>query len=314
MSERKYSEYRLQREREEKLRLLGRISSLQGELGALKQRVSLLLESASEGLRSTFAKEVAAARDWLSGVRMEQGKSVDMDVEIGLMQKVERELDRQVGQGRSVQESLTVAFTQKADAMGQELAQHIAKLEQRYLSGKQLLELWLGEQSLREWEEKIIQLRRLLDEEQYGKLQTLVGRWLEELAKKITWAEEEEEKHQKRLYLLKALRQVCADMGFGELSPPQYEREGERGSRILLTVDTYDRGKIEFALSLDRISTFSEIAHEKCFEEFDQLSQFLEEGYGIQTEFKREDGTRPPKLIRKGEKDLPGDAAMQAHL
>jgi hypothetical protein len=101
-------------------------------------------------------------------------------------------------------------------------------------------------------------------------------------------------------------------MGFQEVTPPHLEHEGDRGSRILYTVDTVDRGRISFSLTLEKISTFSEIADDRCFEEFGQISQYLEEAFGIQTSFRLADGEPLPRLRQKGELDLPDDAGRYA--
>jgi len=65
MSGRKCSEFRLQQGREEKLRLLQDLRSLQAEVETLKQRTTALLDSASAGLRATFATEVQYVQRWL---------------------------------------------------------------------------------------------------------------------------------------------------------------------------------------------------------------------------------------------------------
>ena len=101
-------------------------------------------------------------------------------------------------------------------------------------------------------------------------------------------------------------------MGFDEVTQPRYERQGDHGSRILFTVDTLDRGRIAFTLSLDDISSFSEITQDHCFEEFGELSQYLEKTFGIHTQFRMADGEPVPELLRKGELDLPADAGRQA--
>jgi hypothetical protein len=77
-------------------------------------------------------------------------------------------------------------------------------------------------------------------------------------------------------------------------------------------VDTLDRGRVAFTLSLEDISSFSEIVQDRCFEEFGQLSRYLEEAFGIQTQFRLADGELPPKLRHKGELDLPTDIGTRA--
>ena len=312
MSGHKRSEFRLQREREEKLRLGQGIRNLHAEASGLKERVTRLVEGASEGLRSTFAREVLEAKQWLGRAELPSIDGLDMDTDLAVFRATQADLGRAAALGRRIHEALAVAFTQKADEMGQRLARRVAEADRTYISRQQLLRLWFSEGHLQEWERVLNEARDLLSQEQYLPVERLLGESEEETAKSIRWAEEQEDKHQKRLYLLKALRQVCAEMGFEEVSGPRFEKEADRGSRIHFTVDTLNRGRISFALSLDGISSFSEITEDRCFEEFGQLSQYLEEEFGIQTEFRLAEGEPPPKLRQKDEIDLPSDAKRSA--
>ncbi|MCS7279056.1 MAG: hypothetical protein NZ530_03230 [Thermodesulfobacteriaceae bacterium] len=311
MSGLKYSEYQLEREKEEKIQLLQEIANFKNEIELIKDYLEDLLHHTSEGLKLTFFQEVKEAQKWLDTLEIPKIEDLSMDTELSILRKTHSQLKEIVEKGRKIQEVLTFAFTQKADEMGKTLTKKLNDLKQFYFENYRVLKLWWDEKSINYWKTKIEEGYQLLEEEKYGILSLLLDKLYEELKAKVEFSKLQEEKHQKRLYLLKALRQVCKDMGFEEIVSPHYEKEGDRGSRILFTVDTFDRGKIEFAISLDSINTFSEASEDKCFEEFDQLSQFLEEEYGIRTEFKYEDGLRPPKLIKKGEMELPGDAVIK---
>lgn len=312
MSGRKYSQFELQKEREEKIRLLQTIRTLKAETNALRNWIRNRLTNTSPGLLETFQKEVQAAQIWLeSSSNLSFGKE-DISSSLSLLRNIQKKLGEIVAKGKVVQEELSVAFTKKADAMGSSLAREYAEIENLVIRRKELLGAWFGEAQVRDLEERLEESKALLANKQYVPLQQILAHLRNELNEKITEAEKQEEKHQKRLYLLKALRQVCVEMGFNEVEPPRYEEPGVRGSRIILTVDTFDKGKIRFSLGLDTISSFSEISEDRCFEDFDKLSQALDDEFGIKTEFRREDGTRPPKLIRKGEMDLPSDTGMQA--
>lgn len=215
------------------------------------------------------------------------------------------QLEQAAVEGRKIQEALTVAFTQKADELGQRLARRLAEVERLYVSNQRLLLLWFGEEQTREWQRSLQDALRLLAEEQYAVLKQALARVETELVAKSKVAEEQEDKHQKRFYLLNALQTVCREMKFREVSPPTHEREGDRGSRIFYTVDTLDKGKIAFALSLEGISSFSEIVDDHCFEEFDKLSEFLDKEFGVQTQFESEEGKTRPQLKHKEQKALP---------
>lgn len=312
MSGWKASQFRLQREREEKQRQVQRLAGLHGELTGLRTRVATALRRVSEGLRATFSTEVQSAEGWLGGLDLPNIDDLGMDSAPGALADAEARLRQAVETGRRLHRTLTVAFAQRADEMGKRLAQDLAEVEGTYVSREELLRLWFGEAQTRAWQDVLKRAQGMLAHEEYAALEKVLRDLRAEIQHNARIAEAQEDKHQKRLYLLKALRQACAEMGFREMSGPGYEREGERGSRILLTVDTMDRGQIAFTLSLDTVSSFSEIAENRCFEEFDEISRYLEQQFGIHTKFRPEAGAPEPRLIRKGEMDLPGDAGMVA--
>ncbi len=310
MSGLKYSEYSLEREKEEKIELLQEISNLKKEIKIVREYLESLLLNTSEGLRTTFSQEVKETQEWLT-LELPVIEDLNMDTEISILRKIYFQFKEIAEKGRNLKEVLTFCFTQKADEMGKELTKKLIDLEQFYFQNIRVLKLWCEEEDIKRWKRKIEEGYQLLEKEDYAALYSKIESLFKELKDKIEFSQIQENKHQKRLYLLKALRQVCKEMGFEEVVAPYYEKKGDRGSRILFIVDTFDRGKIKFALSLDNITSFSEASEDKCFEEFDKLSEFLEEEYGIKTEFKYEDGIRPPKLIKKGEMEFPGDAVMK---
>jgi hypothetical protein len=308
MSGRKCSEFQLQQERTEKLRLLQSLTSLHAEVQSLKERTATLLDTVSGGVRASFPNEVHSAQQWLSQIDFPDIKGFGMDTNSVTLRTTNSKLEQAAVQGRQARETLTIAFTQKADELGRRLAGRLAEVERIFISRQQLLRLWCDEAQTQRWERTLQEARQLLDTERYPTLAPLLDALAQELRAQGQRAEEQEDKHQKRLYLLKALRQVCAEMGFQEVSDVRRERAGDRSSSIFLTVDTMDRGQIDFTLSLDQISTFAGIDDNYCFAEFGKLSRALEEEFGVQTQFRPVDGTPAPQLIRKGEMDLPDGA------
>ncbi|MBN1483853.1 MAG: hypothetical protein JXA37_03960 [Chloroflexia bacterium] len=311
MSGYKYSSYRLARERAQRMELLQTIRTDHAAVEGLQQRVGELLQETSAGLQETFAAETEQARRWLEQLELPELRRLNMRSDLGLLRQVRSTLAGTAARGREAQRALRQAYTQKADELGQRLAGLLAELEGAYAGRRELLGFWYAGDVLAALAGQLQEASRLLEGERYGELEALLENVQVELEQRAAWAEGEEEKHQKRLYLLQALRQVCADMGFVEVSAPRFEEEGQRGSRILLTVDTVDRGQIAFTLSLEGISSFSEIADDHCFEEFGQISEYLEQEFGIQTQFHTQDGEPIPRLLRKGELDLPEDAGME---
>ena len=180
----------------------------------------------------------------------------------------------------------------------------MAEVEQLWIGHAELCKLWFGQGRVDEYESRLQTLRQLLDAEQYSTLEAELQELPARLDRDGQQAERLEQQHQKRMYLLKAVRQVCAEMGFKETAGPRYATPGDRRSRILLDVDTFSQGKIAFMLALDGISSHSESATDRCFEQFDEISKYLRDRFEIETEFQPVDGQRP-QLIEKGEKDEP---------
>lgn len=114
-----------------------------------------------------------------------------------------------------------------------------------------------------------------------------------------------EELHHKRLYILKGLRDVCASLGFEEVSGPRYEKEGDFNSPVFQTFDTLDEGLVTFKLHLhDLIESDSGIRLEGCEDEFGKLSKLLGDSYGVHTTFERVGREEGPKRISKTEKPM----------
>lgn len=312
MSGHKCSQVRLQREREEELRLLQRVRGLHAEAVGLKERAEALLSGASPGLRATFSSETDRAERWLTQTPIPEVDGLGVGIGVAAFKDREGRLAPVVSEGRQIQEALSIAFTQKADEMGRGLAGRLAEVERLYLSHKGVLELWFDSAWIESLKGRLLEAQRQLEMEAYAALEQMLSSIEETLATSSKHAVEQEEKHQRRLYLLKALQTVCAEMGFREIEPPVHEREGDRGSRIIYTVDTLDRGKIVFALSLEGVSSYSETADTHCFEEFDTLSEFLAQEFGIHTEFQPVDGRPRPALKQKEEKALPRSHGAQA--
>jgi hypothetical protein len=115
-----------------------------------------------------------------------------------------------------------------------------------------------------------------------------------------------EELHQKRLYILTGLREVCQSLGFEEISEPIYEKKGDFNSPVVHIVDTLNEGRVTFKLHLDNhIESDSGIRLGTCQDEFGKLSELLKQTYGVQTVFKRVAQEEEPKRISKTERPIP---------
>lgn len=296
MSGRKVSNYQLQREREERLRLARSIASLREEIGSLKKRVEADLAGASAGLRASFPAEVARAEKWVKEMNL-PGQSPATATGFAELEKIAAE-------GRSAQQALTLALTRKADEAGKRLSQRLAKAQGLYLGQQELLRVWFPEQTAA-WERALGEAQRLLAREQYPKVQEALETVEREVTSRAAVAAQLEEKHQKRLYLVESLRKLCSEMGFKEVSAPRAEKEGERGSAILFKVDTVNQGIISFTITLEGITSDAEVSEHHCLDEFGALSKYLEEEFGIETEFRVVGGEPRPALKHAEAKSLP---------
>lgn len=313
MSGTKHSQFRLQHEREQKLRTLQALSGFSAEAVLLKERLAVLLDGASDGLRATFREEVGQAAAWQAGLELPDLAGVGMDTASGVLGEINARVQEAVAQGRRHVTALTVAFNERADGMGKELTRKFAETEALFLEHHRHLGLWYGELQTEAWAAQLRQIGQRIHEQHYADAGVELSRLRDELTRQAQFADQQEDKHQKRLYLLKALRGVCADMAFTEVTAPRFEREEDRGSAILFTVDTSNQGRIDFTLTLDGVSSESDMSRDSCFvNNFDQISAQLMEKFGVVTEFKMKSGEPPPQLKRKGEADVPHGQSAQA--
>jgi len=310
----KFSKFRLKQERERKIQLIQSMKKRHVELQGLRDTLRETLGSVSDGMRSSFAMETKAAEQWLQSTGIPEITSLGTASDVSRINNVVSQLDLACAKARQLQEQCVLAYTQKANTVGQKLGQNLTETKQAFLQYRQALQLWCDEKALNEWLKHLKTIESLIKTEHYTNVETQLNTLKQEIIKKGKEVEAQEEKQQKRLYLLKALRQMCTDMGFKETKAPIYEDSNKRDSRITFNVDTLDRGKITFSLALDGIICDSEIDHTRydLIEEFSALTEYLENKFGIITNFRLADGSPLPKLKQKGEKDLPTGHAREA--
>jgi hypothetical protein len=313
MSEYKYSSIAVEQEKAEKLKLLGSIASGDSQLGGLTAKLQQTLKETPEGIKATFSRVVDEASRWLTEAKGYDTGELGMNTAVGTLRQTESRLNDLVARGQGQLVTVIDTFTKKADSMQKELVTRLAQLEAIYSGHEKTIEIWLGHDAAERFGNSLADAKQDLEGQRLRQL----NRKLEEsggmIDAAIAEAEGMAEKHQRRVYVLKALRHVCKEMGFEE-SEPHYENEQDKRSRIVYEVDTLDKGKIRFSISLDKIDAFSGIQRGICLEEFDGLSNQLQKEFGVRTEFKVE-GERPDeKLIKKGERDLPEGAYIEKAL
>jgi hypothetical protein len=313
MSGRKCSTVSFDATREQKRQLLNQIDVQRRSAEGIRGQVLQALHDTTRGLRAHFSNESERARLWI-----EQADAVVSTPQLSLSSSLSdvsqqaHEYTLMMSEGVKVQEHLQESFVKQAGELRAEGAKQIFAVETLLGRGQGLIASWFGSTEVRRAQDSISDLHEHLRLDRLGEVSRLASSLEQDLSAKLSSADENQAKYDQRLYVLKALRQVCAEMGFKELAPPRAERPDDLKSRIILTVDTLNRGEVSFYLSLESIEADSCISKSHCFEEFGQLSAQLAEAFGVMTKFQMTDGKSDPKLRRKGELEEPTGTEHEA--
>ena len=272
---------------------------VQSELQTLQH----ILASTSPGLQNTFADETAGARQWTQ-------RATDVCERLNNAHEMEgvselRAATQDLGQlridGQRASDKIRIAYGEEAGQLRTKGEAQVSAASVLLSGGRELLTIWFGAEATAKLDTALNALREHLLTDRLLAISDPAEALRQEVLTKIRQAEAQEAKHQRRVYLLKALRQVCHDMGFREAAEPCYERQGDRSSRIILTTDTFAHGLVTFHLSLEGIEADACISKTHCFDEFDALSDQLARQFGVQTAFQMADGSpRPPRISQDG--------------
>ena len=309
MGGRRYSQLLLERERAEKLQLVQQIGAIQGTIEGYRHELDELLATSTAGIRETFGEQVEAAISWMDSNDKFLGQTVDVDRPLVELQQIHEKCSEVAIAGGRLFKDLGVSFTKVGDEMARDLAHRIVCVRERMAAHRTACARWFADRVDR-WPSLLQTADLQFDEESYGQLQDLldsIEAEVEELARR---SDELTARQQTRLYLLKAVRQVCCNLGMRETASPRYERRDDASSRILFTVASPDRGEIAFALSFDGIRT--EAQPGRCLTDLEKLSSFLSAQYGIGTSFQeRSEGTDPQSKYARA-RALPEDSDVAA--
>lgn len=195
-------------------------------------------------------------------------------------------------------------FHEQLGAIRSEFGSRLHELQEQWLSEEEGMEHWLKKEEretakaiFAEWQLRIAE-NRFAGIEQFASVAEKNVNGLLDRLKTM------KEGHQSRINVLKALRQVCANLGFGEVSPPRLLIEGDYTSRIAFVADTFNQGEITFYLALDRIEANACIGKSECHFEFGKVSEQLKKHFGIHTKFEMADAPTP-RVIAKDEAEEP---------
>jgi hypothetical protein len=309
MSGRKESDIRLKLEKEEKLKSIHKIKDLRKRLIGLSNILKNTLQVTPQGVKTTFEKEVAVALSWIQQAERMKMDELTLDLTQEKLNTELSSLEKQFSNGQSTLITLVTNFTQKADKMEKFLYSDLSRIQYTYAGGQESIKTWFETASASQIEISINKVEALLRQKQLSQASHSLAEIESTINSRIQEARDLEYKHQKRIYVLGALRQVCTEMGFGE-SEPRFEKPGNR-NRIIYEIDTYSQGKIVFFLTLDGISSDSEIVKSHCLDEFDRLSASLEEEFGVETKFRVVGEAPPERGKHKGAKDQPNGTNLE---
>jgi hypothetical protein len=308
MSGRKCSNISLDSELERRRQYLGQIQSHQQDIAGVRRQVFAALNDTTRGVREHFAKEAATAELWLKSTNNLAALSdLDLSSSVSVLSQRLSKLQSIGSEGLALQASLEEAFVQQAGQLRAEAAKLIFHADTLLSRGDEIIRLWFGTEEVERSRATLDQARQDLEADRLEPASKSLNNLNADLITKLRLSENNESKHQQRLYILKALRKVSEEMGFQEIKPVPSDSEAndDRKRRIAVTFDTFNRGEVTFYLSLESIEVDSCISPTHCFEEFSQLSEQLAETFGVITKFQTLDGEAAPSLIRKGELEEP---------
>jgi hypothetical protein len=311
MSGIKTSTVEIRKARAERLRVQREIVRSRSEIAAIHAMLRGQVDGTPAGLRAAFPAEFAEAAAWLNA-NPARSDPADETSSIEVLKLQASTASLASTAGRQVSERLLDAVTRQADQMGSDLGTRLAAFCTRLAIAEPLVRTWSGEDTCRSFRASADSAQQLWTDRDFRGLSALLDRLERDVSDHQARAEKLDALHEDRLYVLKALRQACRDLRFIEVDSPRYERDGYRESAIIVAVDTRDHGRVTFRLALDGISADSGLAEHHCFGEFRQLSAFLDEHFGVSTEFTLADGSSLPNLLRKGARDVPDDSARRA--
>ena len=310
MSGRKCSTIDFDPERAQRQQLLTQINDFGRDIEGVRRQILDALSGATHGVKEFFSADAQKAEQWIeSANHVNSLAPSSLNSSLSALSSRLNELQAVTREGLTLQNRLQEAFIDEVGHLRAEGAKKIFEAQSLISRGDELIRLWFGSDEVEQFKEMVSRIHEELQGDRLEQVALLSDSLNSDLVSKLQSAEANEAKHQRRLYVLKALRQVCAEMGFQEVNPPSSLPPGDRGSRIELKVDTFNRGEVSFYLSLDSIEANSCISQTHCFEEFSQLSNQLAEAFGVITQFKMDEPS-PPKLKRKGELEEPNGEEM----
>lgn len=261
------------------------------------------------GLKDFFNAEMAQFQSWhAETMRFISDSKIEPDSDLDALIEQLAAIHKS---GETVSRQLEESFVAQAGAIERECETRLTSLEARLGANEELLTKWMTKAGIEEEKSRLNRMKDLLVNRDIRKFQAECSAADADITREVDTAIEREQSHEKRIYLVSAIVEVCEGMGFRITKKAHLEDAMDRGSCVRVTFDTGNRGEVMFAVSLDSIEVDSCIAGTHCFEEFQKLSEQLREEFGVETHFRGDDSHQPRK-IRKGELDEPTGSQQSA--
>ena len=303
MSGLKYSRIELEREQKARQEARAGIDRVGCELNGMGMRIREMLASIPRGVQDSFPGEMEKVKNWQREV--EKAPRPEDGMTSQELNEVLKELNSISSRGTRALRILTDVQETKRDAKAREIIGEIELLKGSISGAKEKMDLWKPD-LVRQYLSEAVAIVPLVEEGEFVRAQAALRQLKDRFERSKRDIFDREARHQERLYVMNALKDVCRTLGFGEEEDAHLENDSDRGSPLIYKVDTYDEGLITFKLTLDGIEAQSAISTRLCMKEFNNLSEQLSEKFGVKTRFKvvtpLDDG---PELLQKGELDLP---------
>ncbi len=311
MSGIKCSDYSLDRDRLALQQAVSRISLSENRLKGVCKHLTRQLDQLPESARRNGGDLIRRARQWLDELSK---LPVPDDVgNLGNLEALISEMESLSRSGGALVEELTRLKDQEEQRQREAAAllNRLRTLTLELDGAEPLLATWCGD-TLATWRRRLTGLPGAIENSDFSTARNT----LEDLetAFRQLWPQVQarEARHRQRLYVAEALQKVCCEeLGFKEIQPPCLEDPQDPASALICRFDTYNDGIVSFRLTLEDIQADSCIRENRCLNEFETLSQQLQERFGVKTRFRPAGEGGRPRLTRRDARDLPQTAASQ---
>lgn len=304
MSGLKYSRVEILKEIKMREEALTRIEILKSSIETINNKIEKILREIPQGVKESFSKDIEKIKKW-------QVTSVSAKLD-GLnssqLLRIEGTLRKHQEEGKELVNLLLEIKERRREEKERELVKEVEKIETEVSGMENILKKWKPDK-FSIFRNFISELFEMIKKGEFVKAEERI----KEVKREITKVKEECESLEicdnERKFVLNKLRIVCKDMGWDEIGEPHLEKSDNPESPLIYEVNTYSSGVMKFYLTLKEINVDSPLSSEEglCYRQFDSLSEKLK-SFGVKTNFERLSSLdEEPRLIRKGELDLPDE-------